>query len=111
MKPGKNDIPIKIKIEGRQLEELQKHTWGMSEAYGLDTRVGNYKGKKPISFYQWDLDCIDGLLDYVLNDEKLYPDKQDEGYVILHELYETLQQAYKTTYPVRRPPRVRTVSA
>ena len=47
MKPGKGDVAIQRKISGRQLEELQKHTWMMSEAYGLDTRVDNYKGKRP----------------------------------------------------------------
>ena len=56
VKPGKNDIAIKFKIAGKQLDELQKHTWQMSEAFGLDTRVGNYKGIRHISFYQWDLD-------------------------------------------------------
>jgi ABC-type ATPase with predicted acetyltransferase domain len=47
MKPGKNDIPIKVKISGLQLTELQKHSCHMIEAFGLDTRVGNYKGKSP----------------------------------------------------------------
>ena len=44
MKPGKNDIPVKVKITGLQLEELQKHTWHMIEAFGLDTKIENYKG-------------------------------------------------------------------
>ncbi len=98
MKPGKNDIAIKFKISGRQLEELQKHTWQMSEAFGLDTRVGNYKGIRDISFYQWDLDCLLDVIDFALNDEKEYPDKQDEGYLKLHELFMRLSQAYKETY-------------
>ena len=42
MKPGRNDLPIKIKISGRQLEELQKYTWQMIEAFGLDTKIDNY---------------------------------------------------------------------
>ena len=41
MKPGKGDVAIQRKISGRQLDELQKHTWMMSEAYGLDMRVDN----------------------------------------------------------------------
>lgn len=98
MKPGKNDIPIKIKISGVQLEELQKHSWHMIEAFGLDTRVDNYKGKRPISFYSWDLDCILDVLDMVLNDKKEYPDKEDEGYVRLRELYIHLKNEYIKTY-------------
>ncbi len=98
MKPGKNDIPIKRKIFGKQLEELQKHTWQMCEAFGLDRRVENYKGIKPISFYRWDLDCILDLLDMALDDEKEYPDKKDEGYIKLDELNMDLKKAYKETY-------------
>ena len=49
MKPGKNDIPVKLKISGRQLKELQKHTWQMCEAFGLDGKIENYKGTRPIS--------------------------------------------------------------
>lgn len=48
MKPGKNDIPVKIKISGIHLDELQRHTWLMTEAFGLDTKVSNYKGVRPI---------------------------------------------------------------
>jgi len=98
MKPGKNDIPIKHKISGRQLEELQKHTWHMCEAFGLDTKIEKYKGSRPISFYSWDLDCILDVLDMVLNDEKEYPDENDEGYIKLNELHIELKKAYKETY-------------
>ena len=36
------DIPIKRRISGRQLEELQKHTWHMCEAFGLDRKIENF---------------------------------------------------------------------
>ncbi len=103
MKPGKNDIAIRFKISGKQLEELQKHTWQMCEAFGLDTRIANYKGVRPISFYQWDLDCIIGVLDMTLNNKKEYPDKQDESYIQLYDLYINIKQAYQETYePISR---------
>ncbi len=98
MKPGKKDIPIKVTISGLQLEELQRHTDHMIEAFGLDTRVANYKGVRPISFYSWDLDCILDVLDMMLNDENEYPDKEDEGYLALNELYVYLRNEYKKTY-------------
>jgi len=97
MKPGKNDIPLKIKIYGRQLEELQKHTWHMAESFGLDRKIDNYKGKRPISFYRWDLDCILDVLTIVLNDENEYPDKEDEGYLTLQGLYIYLKNKEKET--------------
>ena len=87
MKPEKNDIPVKRKISGRKLEELQKHTWHMCEAFGLDIKIKNYKGVRPISFYSWDLDCILDVLSMVLADDKEYPDKNDDGYEKLYELY------------------------
>lgn len=98
MKPGKNDIPVKIKISGRQLEELQRHSWHMIEAFGLDSRVANYKGVRPISFYSWDLDCLLDVLWMVLDDEKEYPDKEDAGYKALHELYVSLKKADREMY-------------
>ena len=61
-------------------------------------KLKKYKGTRPISFYSWDLDCILDVLDMVLNDEKEYPDKNDEGYIKLYELYVDLKKAYKETY-------------
>ena len=65
----------------------------MCEAFGLDTRIGNYKGVRAISFYSWDLDCMLDVLDMVLNDTKEYPDKQGEGYIKLNELYVDLKKS------------------
>jgi len=98
MKPGKRDIPLKIKIQGRQLEELQSHTVHMCEAFGLDNKVDNYKGVRPISFYQWDLDCLIDVMDYVLADKKEYPDSNDEGYIALSALNVELKRRYKALY-------------
>jgi hypothetical protein len=103
MKPGKNDIPVKIKISGRQLSELQKHTWQMCEAYGLDTKIDNYKGIRKISFYSWDLDCVLDVLSMVLDDQEEYPDKEDVEYTKLHDLYVVLKKSYKETYGYYKP--------
>lgn len=70
----------------------------MVEAFGLDSRIYNYKGVRPISFYSWDLDCILSVLDTVLNDKKEYPSQADEGYVKLQELYIHLKNEYIKIY-------------
>jgi len=70
----------------------------MCEAFRLDTKIDNYKGVRPISFYSWDLDCLLDVLDMTLNDAKEYPDKQDVGYIQLHKLYVSLKHDYKETY-------------
>jgi hypothetical protein len=41
MQPRKNDRPLKLRISGRQLEELQKHTGQMCEAFGLEHKIAN----------------------------------------------------------------------
>ena len=33
-----------------------------------------------------------------LDDEREYPNREDEGYIKLHELYVQLKSAYKKTY-------------
>ena len=58
MKPGPKDTPYRVLITGRELEELKKHTWQMAEAFGLDRRIEMYQGKRPITLYAWDLDCL-----------------------------------------------------
>ena len=53
MKLGKNNIPIKVKISGKQLTELQKHTWQMCEAFVLDRNIEKYNGTRPISLFHY----------------------------------------------------------
>jgi len=98
MKPGRNDIPIRIKIFGTQLQELQRHAWHMCEAFGLDSKIENYKGKRPIAFYRWDLDCLIDVLCIVLHDEKEYPDKHADEYIELSKLHSNLSALYAATY-------------
>ena len=102
MKPGKKDIAVQCLISGMELEELQKHSYMMCEAFGLDSRIDRYKGKRPISFHQWDLECLDAVLDYVLNDAKAYPNRQSDEYVALNALNVRLKQLYKDTYEKKR---------
>ena len=95
MKPGKYDIKLEILITGKELEELQRHTSEMAESFGLDTRIENYKGKRPIGLYRWDFECLLDVIDYALNDPKEYPDKNDQGYQSLKALFERLKEEYK----------------
>jgi hypothetical protein len=47
-----------MKISGAELRELQDLTYAMAESFGLDRRIEKYEGKRPISFYRWDFDCL-----------------------------------------------------
>jgi hypothetical protein len=58
MKPRKTKKKLNFPIEGKELSELKRHAESMVEAFGLDRRIENYQGKRPIGFYRWDLDCL-----------------------------------------------------
>ena len=94
IKPGSRDIKVNILITGEELEELQKHTWSMAEAFGLDRRIEQYKGKKPIGLYRWDMDCLIDVLSIALDDSREYPDHNSSGYPALKDLSERLKSEY-----------------
>ena len=71
MKPRSKNIKLKILITGDELFELQKHTYHMAESFGLDRRIENYQGKRPIALYSWDFDCLLAAIEYALEDDKI----------------------------------------
>ena len=95
MKPGSRDIKLPVLISGEELSELQRHSWQMVEAFGLDRRIENYKGKRPIGLYSWDFDCLLAVIEYVIDDPKEYPDKNGLGYIALRKLYDRLKVEYQ----------------
>ena len=99
MKPGSADIKIHIQIEGEELLELKRHTWAMAEAFGLDSRIERYQGKRPIGLYRWDLDCLVDVIGFVLNDPKAYPSQSAPGYLALRRLQQRLQDRYRQAFP------------
>ena len=92
MKPGSKDIKLKILISGDELSELQRHTSEMAEAFGLDRRIENYQGKRPIGLYNWDFDCLLAVIENALDDQVQYPDKTDHGYTALKRLLHRLKK-------------------
>ena len=68
IKPGKRDYKSIILITGQELESLQEITYMMSECFGLDNRIANYKGKRPIGLYSWDLECLEMAVEEGIKD-------------------------------------------
>jgi hypothetical protein len=91
MKPGSKDIKLNVLITGDELIELQRHTYQMAEAFGLDRRIDNYRGKRPIGLYSWDFDCLLAVIENALDDPLDYPDKGNPGYKTLKKLYSRLK--------------------
>lgn len=92
MKPGKYDRKLQILITGLELDELQRHVWMMAESFGLDRRIANYQGKRPIGLYRWDVECLMEVMDSALNDRDEYPSQDSEGYLALKNLLERLRK-------------------
>ncbi len=63
MKPGKNDKKVELLFTPEELDFLQDNAWNMAESFGLDTRILNLKGKRPVGFYSWDLDYLHDVTD------------------------------------------------
>ncbi len=95
MKPGSKDIKLKILISGEELSELQRHSWQMAEAFGLDRRIENYQGKRPLGLYSWDFDCLLAVIENALDDPEEYPDKNESGYKTLKSLFGRLKVEYR----------------
>lgn len=91
MKPGSGDKRYRMLIAGRELEELKRFTGDMVEAFGLDRRIDNYRGKRPIGFYAWDLDCLEDVTALTLEDTTEYPDPSRPGYEAMKRLHDRIK--------------------
>ncbi|EIJ35366.1 hypothetical protein [Thiothrix nivea] len=58
MKPGKRDVKVNVLIQGDELDALQDISGYFTECFGLDDRIYNYKGVRPLGLYSWDFDCL-----------------------------------------------------
>ena len=90
MKPLPADHRHRLRITGDELRELRRYTWAMAEAFGLDRKIDNYKGSRPITLYRWDLECIMDVIDQALKDERACPDRSSAAYPTLKKLGERL---------------------
>ncbi len=92
VKPGGKDRKASILITGLKLEELQPFDWMMAESFGLDRRIANYKGTRPIGLWRWDIECLVAVIDAVLDDPDYYPTHDTPEYLALKTLRERLQK-------------------
>jgi len=98
MKPLPGDYRHKLLISGDELQELKKHTYSMVEAFGLDRKIENYQGTRPITLYRWDLECLMDVIYLALRDEQDYPDQSSPAYLALKSLGERFREEYDAVY-------------
>ena len=70
MKPGKRDKKTNIKIQGEELAALQNISFLLSECFGLDSRIDEYKGIRAIGLYQWDYECLISGIEFAINNDR-----------------------------------------
>ena len=98
MKPGRHDIRHQVLITGAELHELQRHTALMAESFGLDRRIEEYRGTRPLGLYRWDLECLLEVMGTALVDRRTYPSQDAPGYQALNALNARVQAEYDAHY-------------
>lgn len=98
VKPGSGDKKLPVMISGQELRELKRFTWMMSEAFGLDRRIENYQGKRPIGLYSWDLECLLAVLYDATKRKEEYPDKDAPGFTDIVDLFKRLSYEYQREF-------------
>jgi hypothetical protein len=98
MRAGSNDKKLLVLISEDELDELKNISWAMSECFGLDRRIENYRGKRSIGLYSWDLECIFGAIEHVLNRRPQSSDLTASGRAVLTQLLCRLQKEYHSAF-------------
>src|SRR4051812_23224775 len=101
MKPGRHDIRHQVLITGAELRELQRHIALMADGFGLDRRIEEYRGTRPLGLYRWDLECLLAVLRTALADRRKYPSHDVPEYRALNTLNARLQAEYEAHYGER----------
>jgi hypothetical protein len=97
-KPGTKDKKLYFLIKGEELTELQRQSWKMAEAFGLDKRIENYQGKRPLGLYSWDLECLLCVMEETLKNDRDYSDRNTPGYQSLERLFKRIQDEYRKNF-------------
>lgn len=98
MKIGPGDQKVTMQIVGEDLDQLKRFTIDMGEAFELDKKIEKYAGKKPMNFYQWDMDCLLAVINLALKDHQEYPDKASSAYIALERLRNRMLDEYCRAY-------------
>ena len=98
MKTGSKDTKVQMLITGDELAELQRHTGQMVEAFGLDSKIERYRGKRPIGLWRWDMDCLIDVVSMALDDRMEYPSRESSAWMSLRDLHTRLKEEYDQAF-------------
>ncbi len=95
VKPGSKDRKAIILITGLELDELQRFTGFMAESFGLDRRIANYLGVRPMGLWRWDIECLVDVINSVLDDTEYYPSHDSPEFQAIMNLRNRLEEEEK----------------
>jgi hypothetical protein len=95
VKPGSKDRKATILITGLELDELQRFTGFMAESFGLDRRIYNYQGVRPIGLWRWDIECLIDVINSVTDDKEYYPTHDSPEFQATKNLRDRLEKEGK----------------
>lgn len=83
-----------VLITGDELRELK--ALDLAESFGLDRRIEDYEGKRPIGLNQCDLDCLLAVLSVAIDGDDPFVSRR--GRVTLKRLHDRLRAVYQAAY-------------
>jgi hypothetical protein len=98
MKAGKGDIKTNLLIQGEELAALQDISYCFTECFGLDARIDNYKGIRPLGLYSWDFECLIAGIESIFMDERTKNALSPDTAKTLTDLLSRIQTLYAAVY-------------
>jgi hypothetical protein len=100
IKPGSGDIKYYLTVTEDELDELVWNSTNLIECFGLDRRIGNYKGKRPIGLYRWDIEALYEIYSSILEEDSdnYYSDKESPQYKAMLSLVTKFKEMYDIAF-------------
>lgn len=99
MKPRKGDVKTSVLIQGDELEALHDISAYFIECFGLDDKIYNYKGVRPIGLYSWDFDCLIAGIEDALESKSPYLKLSPTAVKALSDLLVRIKTLDAEAYP------------
>ncbi len=91
-------LPIEILRNHVRIHGNVGHIGLMCESFGLDRKIEQYKGKRPITLFRWDLECLLAVIELALRNSREYPSQSTRGFIALKSLGDRLSKEYQAVY-------------
>ena len=100
IKPGRHDKKYDLILTEEEVDELVYHAYSLTECFGLDDRIADYKGNWPLDLYRWDIEAIYEVYSSILKDAPNddYPDLQSPEYQACTSLVKKVKELYDLAF-------------